>query len=95
MIKILLFYFVAVCNPDTDLCERYSAAPRWPGFVSVQGAYDVEGPFFTLEDCKAASALKHVAQPIETPFGPVMVNPWGDGAQSLCYAREIQVTLPS
>lgn len=94
-IAILLYYFVATCNLDSDLCERYSATPRWPGFVSVEAAYDVDGPFFTPEDCEEGRAQKHVAKPIDTPFGPVEVNPWGDGTASLCYAREIRMTMPS
>ena len=54
MISVLLYYFVAVCNPDSDLCERYPIADRWPGFVMSAGAYAVDGPFFSVADCDEA-----------------------------------------
>lgn len=88
MIRILLFYFVAVCHPDTDLCERLTEAPRWPGAVRVEAAYDVEGPFFTLEDCQDGRQIKGYAT-VETPFGVMVTTPWGVPGMSQCYAREV------
>lgn len=96
IISILLYYFVAVCNPDTDLCDRYPIAGRWPGFVLTTGAYDVDGPFFSAEDCDTARVMKGVPKPyVETAEGGVEMNPWGTPGTSACFAREIHVTTPT
>lgn len=90
----LLFYFVAVCPLADDFAcssDNYTAE-RWPG----EGAftdYDVFGPFFTREDCEAfGKVMPHLY--VGDGEGAVKMNPWSEQGESLCYAREIRVTIP-
>lgn len=87
-----MFYFVAVCNPDTDICDRLNAAPRWPGVVQTDGAYDIEGPYFTFEDCQDGRQIKNYAMAMSEGGYPVS-TPWSTAGSSECYAREVLILL--
>lgn len=93
-LSALLFYFVAVCSvaDDTACASENYTAERWPG----DGAYldyDVFGPFLSLEDCAAERALVPHRYAGDGE-GSQKANPWSEQGESLCYAREIRVTIP-
>jgi len=92
----LAFFFVVVCNPDHTACGNFEdasdsqqgrqPAPWWRGW-DVDASWDEFGPYFTREDCAKAAE--------DAPLGTEeVVNPWGVGGESACYAREIRVEIP-
>lgn len=93
ILKALLFFFVAVCNPDDPFAcasENYTSE-RWPGDGSYTD-YDVLGPYFTVEDCEAAKKFIPYQYTGEGE-GMMKMNPWSDQGESQCFAREVSILL--